>query len=84
MAKRPAHENRYTADMGDYVKFGILRALLPGYRLGTIWCLYPDESHNSDGRHIPYLSQPDRWRHHDPVLFDSLGQIVNSGQRHAS
>ena len=74
-------QDRYTADVGDYLKLGILRALSPGYRLGVAWWLYPDESHNQDGRHIGYLSQPDQWRHHDPDLFDALGQIVSSGQR---
>jgi hypothetical protein len=74
-------QDRYTADVGDYLKLGILRALSPGYRLGVAWWLYPDEKHNKDGRHIGYLSRPERWRHLDPTLFDALGQIVSSGQR---
>jgi hypothetical protein len=75
-------QNRFTADIGDYVKLGILRALSPGYRLGVIWWLFPDEDHNKDGRHIGYLDHADRWRHYDPELFDSLRQIVTSNQRH--
>jgi hypothetical protein len=74
-------QNRYVGDIGDYLKLGILRALSAGHRLGVAWWLYPDENHNGDGRHIGYLSQPDRWRHFDPNLFDSLRQIVASGQR---
>ena len=74
-------QNRHVGDIGDYLKLGILRALSPGYRLGVVWWLYPDEGHNQDGRHIDYLSQPDQWRHFDPDLFDSLSQIVVSGQR---
>ena len=31
-------QNRYTGDIGDYVKLSILRALSPGYRLGVAWC----------------------------------------------
>ena len=75
-------QNRYTADIGDFLKLGILRALSPGYRPGVAWWLYPDETHNTDGRHIDYLSRPDQWRHFDPDLFDAPGQIVSAGRRH--
>lgn len=75
-------QNRYTGDIGDYVKLGILRALSPGHRLGVAWWLYPDENHNSDGRRTSYLNHPERWRHLDPDLFDALSRIVVSGQRH--
>jgi hypothetical protein len=74
-------QNRYVGDIGDYVKFGILRALSPGYRLGVAWWLYPDEAHNDDGRHIGYLKQPEQWRHFDRPLFGALEMIVASGQR---
>lgn len=71
-------QNRYTGDIGDYVKLAILRALSPGYRLGVAWWLYPDENHNQDGRHTGYLNHPESWRHLDPDLFDTLHQIVVS------
>ena len=75
-------QNRYVGDIGDYLKLGILRALSPGFHLGIAWWLFPDESHNRDGRHISYLSRPDQWRHFDPDLFDTLQEIVSSGRRH--
>jgi hypothetical protein len=75
-------QNCYVGDIGDYMKFGILRALSPGYRLGVIWWLHPDETHKSDGQHLSYLDQPSRWRHYDPGLFDHLAHLVMSGQRH--
>jgi hypothetical protein len=74
-------QNRYVGDIGDYIKLGILRALSPGYRLGVAWWLFPDETHNEDGRHIDYLQRADRWQRYDPDLFDSLSQIVASGRR---
>ena len=74
-------QNRYVGDIGDYLKLGILRAVSPGYRLGVAWWLFPDETHNRDGRHIGYLNRPDLWRHFDPALFDTLRSIVWSGQR---
>ena len=63
------------------MKLAILRALSPGYRLGVAWWLYPDESHNNDGRHVGYLQQPECWRHLDPDLFDALERIVSSSVR---
>ena len=74
-------QNRYVGDIGDYLKLGILRALSPGYRLGIARWLYPDESHNRDGRHIGYLHRPDQRRHYNPKLFDALVQIVSTGHR---
>ena len=74
-------QNRYVGDIGDYLKLGILRALSPGFHLGIVWWLLPDESHNRDGRHISYLNRPDQWRHFDPDLFDTLRGIVSAGQR---
>jgi hypothetical protein len=75
-------QNRYVADIGDYLKLAILRALSSGCRLGVAWWLYPDETHNTDGRHIGYLNHAAKWRHYDAHLFDALGQIVSSGRRH--
>jgi hypothetical protein len=76
-----AMQDRYVGDIGDYVKLSILRALSPGCPLGIAWWLYPDESHNKDGRHIGYLGRPDQWRHLDPDLFDALAQMVASDRR---
>ena len=75
-------QNRYVGDIGDYLKFGILRALSPGHRLGVAWWLHPDEDHNRNGRHIGYLQRPDRWRHFDPELFDALAEIVVTDRRY--
>ena len=68
-------QNRYTGDIGDYVKYGLLRALAEGRRLGVAWYLFPDES-TGDGRHTEYLQSPDYWRSRDPDLFDTLKRIV--------
>lgn len=74
-------QNRYTGDIGDYVKLAIVRALMPGRRLGVGWWLYPDESHNRDGRHTGYLGQAEAWRALDPQAFEHLQAIVAAGQR---
>jgi len=77
-------QDRYTGDIGDYVKYGLLRALAGGRRLGVAWYLFPDEGHNDDGRHIGYLNDHGQWRGHDPALFDVLRQIVADDQRKVS
>lgn len=44
-------QNRYTGDIGDFGKFLLLKHLFPKDIIATIWYLYPDESHNTDGSH---------------------------------
>lgn len=74
-------QNRYTGDIGDFAKYGLLRVLTAGERLGVAWYLYPDESHNEDGKHTSYLHSLAKWRHLDPLLFDQLNTIIHSGRR---
>jgi len=69
-------QDRYAGDVGDFVKLGLLRALSPGRQLGVAWYRYPDENHNSDGRHISYLDKPDQYEHLDPSLFRHLRNIT--------
>ena len=73
-------QDRYAGDIGDYIKFALLRFLSPGRRLGVAWYLYPDENHNSDGKHIAYLRNPILWRHLDEVLFDQLHEMLRLGR----
>jgi hypothetical protein len=69
-------QNRYAGDIGDYVKLALLRAISPDLKLGVAWYLYPDEGHNSDGRHIAYLQRSSAWRQLDPPLFDGLHRVI--------
>lgn len=74
-------QDRYTGDIGDFSKLGILRALqASGLSIGLNWYLTPDETHNGDGRHIRYLEQ-DEFRTCDERLWLELRDIVRSGQR---
>ena len=60
-------QDRYVGDVGDFGKYGLLRYLggkLDGgfeyfepMRMGVIWYLYPDESHNADGKYTGYLDE---------------------------
>ena len=45
-------QNRYTGDIGDFSKLGLLRALSnAGLSIGLNWYLTPNETHNEDGKH---------------------------------
>ena len=77
-------QNRYTGDIGDFGKLGLLRQLSQtGLSIGVNWYLTPDETHNGDGRHIGYLKKAD-FRACDEQLWSALGQIVGSGKREVS
>ena len=77
-------QNRYTGDIGDFGKLGLLRQLSrTGLSIGVNWYLTPDETHNGDGRHIGYLKN-DAFRACDEQLWSVLGQIVGSGKRQVS
>lgn len=74
-------QNRYTGDIGDFGKLGLLRALaFSGLSIGINWYLTPDEQHNGDGRHVKYLSNED-YRACDESLWLELKHIVDSGRR---
>ena len=84
-------QNRYTADMGDFGKYGLLRALCSpvddGSKLwlGVVWYLVPDESHNADGKFTRYLESSTKndhqFRRCDPELYDALADIIHKKDR---
>ena len=77
-------QNRYTGDIGDFGKLGLLRQLRrTGLSIGVNWYLTPDETHNGDGRHISYLKNG-VFRACDEQLWSALGEIVDSGNREVS
>ena len=74
-------QNRYTGDIGDFGKLGLLRQLSrTGLSIGVNWYLTPDETHNGDGRHIGYLKNV-AFRACDEQLWSVLGKIVDAGNR---
>lgn len=60
----------------------------PALRLGVVWYLTSDETHNNDGRHIGYLQPTPRncqmFRACDPSLYDALAGIVRDDDRNVS
>lgn len=73
-------QDRYAGDIGDFIKFALLRELAQDRNLGVAWYLFPDEGHNSDGGHTEYLDDPGQWRDLDSDLFDAL-KVVVGGER---
>ena len=69
-------QDRYVGDVGDFVKYGLLRAIRGNKRLGVAWYLHPDAGPPGDGRHTAYLKHPDEWRDLDEELFDKLRQLI--------
>ena len=77
-------KNQYYGDINDYKKYGLLRVLCADVPITLCWMLTPDDP-GPDGGKIAYLSQPARWRHYDPELFDHLEhQVVKQKHRHVS
>ena len=80
-------KDRYTGDLGDFGKYGLLKALCgdsqvgPSLSLGVVWYLTPDEEGSGDGGHVPSDKNRDRLRPCDPPLFDSLHDIIERGPR---
>ena len=87
-------QHRYFGDVGDFGKYGLLRTLCgvheqPRLKLGIVWYLFPDESHNEDGKHVGYLKNADPFfRDCDELLYDKLrsllfdGSMLIAGNRH--
>ena len=64
-------QNRYIGDIGDFAKYGLIRAITGIQKIGIAWYLYPDESHNKGGRRIGYLDKPDEHRWRETISFDT-------------
>ncbi|MBL8064424.1 MAG: hypothetical protein JNM34_01065 [Chthonomonadaceae bacterium] len=74
-------QDRYAGDVGDFSKFQLLRAVsrMSGAPLGLSWYLFPDEEHNSDGRHLAYLDKLE-YKASEPELIQALSQIPKQGR----
>lgn len=74
-------QDRYVGDIGDYAKYSLLNALAEGQKLGVAWYKFPNEMHNSDGKHVSYLDNPEEWADRDSTVFNSLNEIVKNKGR---
>ena len=73
-------QDKYVGDIGDFVKYSLLRALLYDHRLGVSWYLFPDEV-NNHGRYREYLKEPAKWCSLDEQTFATLKDVVDRCKR---
>ena len=73
-------KNQYFGDINDYLKYGLLRAIIRASGLRTLigWMLTPDGP-GTDGQFVSYLENPKKWAHHDPDLFRHLKEMLAQG-----
>lgn len=88
-------QDRYVGDVGDFGKYGLLRALCAveptwGTRtydlsLGVVWYLVPDEEGTGDGGHLGWANQDTSTIQHympcDPELYYALLRMLRDGDR---
>lgn len=78
-------QNRYTGDIGDFGKFLLLKHLFSEEKSATIWYLYPDESHNTDGSHTVEEGNIKVYQHCyaiDSVMSEQFNAIHREPSRH--
>src|SRR5262249_25899679 len=82
-------QDRYAGDLGDFLKFGLLRWLAPPDspwpRLGVIWYGPPAEPHTATANPTPYPPptprSAGRLRQLAPDLYERLARLVSTDQR---
>lgn len=75
-------KDQYFGDINDYRKYGLLRTIIRvgGFRVLVAWMLTPDDE-STDGKFISYLEKPEKWSRHDPVLFQTIKDMLASGRK---
>ena len=75
-------KDQYFGDINDYRKYGLLRVVIgaTGLRLLIAWMLTSDDG-STDGKFVSYLGDPSKWSHHDPILFQTLKEVLATHQQ---
>jgi len=78
-------KHQYFGDINDFHKYTLLQHLCGNaeFGLGVCWLLTPNDRGN-DGRRIGYLHAPEKWRAHNPNLFDLLVGANRLGDRNVN
>jgi len=74
-------QNKYVGNVGDFGKYGMLRALFQNspLKLGVNWCLVEKEEKKNDGKHTAYLNINGRSPREDhPAHVEEITQRVSS------
>lgn len=72
-------KNQYFGDINDYRKHGLIRSIIQSANVRALiaWMLTPDDG-SLDGKFISYLENPNKWSHHDPILFWKLKELLDA------
>ena len=78
--------DKFVGDIGDFAKYGLLRALTkgadgPARRLGVVWYANSDDPKTTSGRKTAYLESNASYLSCDRELYASLREMVASGRR---
>lgn len=77
-------KNQFVADVNDYFKYGLLRALSARGGLSPIgiWWMLTDDDAGAHGSKLDYLKDHERYGACDEDLYKKLGRIANKKIRH--
>jgi len=67
--------NHFFGDKNDFIKYSLIRNLNGNGQLKTVICWLLTED-DRPGSSTNYLKQPDKWQHHNPVLYQYLKENV--------
>lgn len=74
-------KNQFVADVNDYFKYGLLRALSDCEDLCPIgiWWMLTDDDAGNHGNNIAFLDNPNRFKACDKALFAELQKMIQPG-----
>lgn len=74
-------KDQYFGDFGDYQKVSLLEHLQKQKLKVVVHWMKTRDDDSTDGKHITYLTKPERWRTYSPEVFDYLKAKVESQGR---
>lgn len=76
-------KNQFVADVNDYFKYGLLRALsdCEDLRPTGIWWMLTHDDAGNHGNNVAFLRNPQRFEACDKILFGKLQKIQTDGER---
>ena len=70
-------QDRYAGDVGDFGKFGLLRALCgTDFQLGVLWYRNNRDAPGKDGKHVGYLDKAEAYGNCDAPLLELMRKVV--------
>lgn len=74
-------KDQYFGDFGDYQKISLLKELQKEDLTVLLHWMKTRDDGSGDGKHVSYLSDPEKWRLYDADIYDSLKEGMATGRR---